>query len=74
MGDNIEHWFLIESVLVNLSAGGLESNVTSVEIDIAGQRISEEDMNTLCLQQMEILEKLRIDASLMFGDLKGFII
>ncbi len=37
----------IESVIVNLSAGGLASDVTTVEIDIAGHRISEEDMNAL---------------------------
>lgn len=37
----------IESVLVNLSAGGLRSDVTSVEIDIAGHRIAEDDMATL---------------------------
>ena len=49
----------IESVLVNLSAGGLESNVTSVEIDIAGQRISEEDMNVLLGQG-----RVRIDETI----------
>lgn len=37
----------IQSVLVNLSAGGLASDVTSVEIDIAGHRISEDDMGAL---------------------------
>ncbi len=37
----------IESVIVNLSAGGLDSDVTTVEIDIAGHRISEEDMGAL---------------------------
>ena len=37
----------IESVIVNLSAGGLDSDVTSVEIDIAGHRISEDDMSAL---------------------------
>lgn len=37
----------IESVIVNLSAGGLDSDVTTVEIDIAGHRISEEDMAAL---------------------------
>lgn len=37
----------IESVLVNLSAGALRSDVTSVEIDIAGHRIAEDDMTTL---------------------------
>ncbi|MGL6044456.1 MAG: cell division protein FtsA, partial [Sandaracinobacteroides sp.] len=37
----------IESVIVNLSAGGLDSDVTSVEIDIAGHRISEDDMQAL---------------------------
>jgi cell division protein FtsA len=37
----------IESVIVNLSAGGLDSDVTSVEIDIAGHRISEDDMGAL---------------------------
>ncbi|MCG2840470.1 cell division protein FtsA [Sandaracinobacter sp. RS1-74] len=37
----------IESVIVSLSAGGLDSDVTTVEIDIAGHRISEEDMATL---------------------------
>ncbi|MFN7400145.1 MAG: cell division protein FtsA [Sandaracinobacter sp.] len=37
----------IESVMVNLSAGGLDSDVTSVEIDIAGHRISEDDMAAL---------------------------
>ncbi|MBS3961002.1 MAG: cell division protein FtsA [Sandarakinorhabdus sp.] len=37
----------IESVFVNLSAGGLDSDVTSVEIDIAGHRISEDDMAAL---------------------------
>lgn len=40
----------IESVIVNLSAGGLDSDVTSVEIDIAGHRISEEDMGSLLAQ------------------------
>lgn len=37
----------IESVIVNLSAGGLDSDVASVEIDIAGHRISEDDMTAL---------------------------
>ncbi len=37
----------IESVIVSLSAGGLDSDVTSVEIDIAGHRISEDDMAAL---------------------------
>jgi cell division protein FtsA len=37
----------IESVIVSLSAGGLDSDVTTVEIDIAGHRISEEDMSAL---------------------------
>jgi cell division protein FtsA len=37
----------IESVIVNLSAGALDSDVTSVEIDIAGHRISEDDMAAL---------------------------
>ncbi len=37
----------IESVIVSLSAGGLDSDVTTVEIDIAGHRISEEDMVAL---------------------------
>lgn len=37
----------IESVLVNLSAGGLASGVTSVEIDIAGHRISGADLSRL---------------------------
>lgn len=37
----------IESVLVNLSAGGLDSDVATVEIDIAGQRISDADMAQL---------------------------
>lgn len=37
----------IESVIVNLSAGGLDSDVTTVEVDIAGHRISEEDMGAL---------------------------
>lgn len=37
----------IESVLVNISAGGLESDIASVEIDIAGHRISDEDMMAL---------------------------
>jgi cell division protein FtsA len=37
----------IESVIVSLSAGGLDSDVTTVEVDIAGHRISEEDMAAL---------------------------
>ena len=37
----------IESVLVNLSAGGLDSDITSVEIDIAGHRIAEDDVTAL---------------------------
>ncbi len=37
----------IESVLVNLSAGGLRSEIASVEIDIAGHRIAEDDMAAL---------------------------
>lgn len=37
----------IESVIVCLSAGGLDSDVTTVEIDIAGHRISEDDMAAL---------------------------
>jgi cell division protein FtsA len=37
----------IESVLVNLSAGGLASSVTSVAIDIAGHRISGADVSRL---------------------------
>lgn len=37
----------IETVLVNLSAGALESDVASVEIDIGGHRIAEDDMATL---------------------------
>ncbi len=37
----------IESVLVNISAGGLSSDVTSVAIDIAGHRISDSDMTRL---------------------------
>jgi cell division protein FtsA len=37
----------IESVIVNLSAGGLASDVASVEIDIAGHRIAEDDMQAL---------------------------
>ena len=37
----------IESVLINLSAGGLASSVTSVAIDIAGHRISGADLNRL---------------------------
>lgn len=37
----------VESVLVNLSAGGLKSDIASVEIDIAGQRIAEDDIGTL---------------------------
>ncbi len=40
----------IESVLVNLSSGEIASSVTTVEIDIAGQRISEEDMTVLLAQ------------------------
>ena len=40
----------IESVIVSLSAGGLDSDVTTVEIDIAGHRISEEDMGSLLAQ------------------------
>ena len=47
----------IESVIVNLSAGGLDSDVTSVEIDIAGQRISEEDMNALLAQGRARIEE-----------------
>jgi cell division protein FtsA len=37
----------IESVIVSLSAGGLDSDVATVEIDIAGHRISEDDMMAL---------------------------
>ncbi|MFA7440422.1 MAG: cell division protein FtsA [Sphingomonadaceae bacterium] len=37
----------IESVLVNLSAGGLDSDVMSVEMDIAGHRVSNDDMVSL---------------------------
>jgi cell division protein FtsA len=37
----------IESVLVNLSSGGIDSDVTSVEIDIAGHRICDSDIETL---------------------------
>jgi cell division protein FtsA len=37
----------VESVLVNLSAGGLESRVSAVEIDIAGHRIADADMERL---------------------------
>jgi cell division protein FtsA len=37
----------VESVLVNLSAGNLRSEIRSVEIDIAGHRIAEEDMAAL---------------------------
>lgn len=37
----------IESVVVSMSAGGLASEVASVEIDIAGQRIAESDMSAL---------------------------
>lgn len=37
----------IESVLVNVSAGGLASDVTSVAIDISGHRISDADMARL---------------------------
>ncbi|QMW22371.1 cell division protein FtsA [Sandaracinobacteroides saxicola] len=37
----------IESVLVNLSAGGLDSDVAPVEIDIAGHRIEDADVATL---------------------------
>lgn len=37
----------MESVVVNISAGGLESDVTSVEINIAGHQIADEDMQTL---------------------------
>lgn len=34
----------IESVLVSLSAGGLASDVASVEVDVAGERISDDNM------------------------------
>lgn len=37
----------VESVLVNLSAGDLSSDTTSVEIDIGGNKISESDLNAL---------------------------
>ncbi|WP_194744569.1 cell division protein FtsA [Thermaurantiacus tibetensis] len=37
----------IERVLVAISAGGLESSVTSVEIDIAGHRITQADLERL---------------------------
>lgn len=37
----------IESVIASLSAGGLDSDVTSVEIDIAGQQICDDDIMTL---------------------------
>ncbi len=37
----------IESVIVNLSAGNLDSDVTSVEIDIAGHRITDADVTAL---------------------------
>ncbi len=49
----------IESVVVSMSAGGLDSEVASVEIDIAGQRIAENDMAAL-LQA----GRLRIDETI----------
>jgi len=49
----------IESVLVNLSAGGLDSDVASVEIDIAGHRIAEDDVTALLAAGRQ-----RIDASI----------
>lgn len=39
--------FEIERVLVNMSAGALESDVTTVEIDVAGHRISDDDVGAL---------------------------
>ncbi len=37
----------VEDVVVNLSAGGLDSHVTAVEIDIGGHRIAADDMTRL---------------------------
>ena len=37
----------VEDVFVNLSAGGLASHVTPVEIDIGGHRIAQDDMTRL---------------------------
>ncbi len=49
----------IESVIVNLSAGDIESDVTTVEIDIAGHRISDNDMaNLLMAARTQIDEKI----------------
>ena len=40
----------VEEAFVNLSAGGLDSHVTAVEIDIGGHRIAQEDMNRLMIE------------------------
>lgn len=37
----------IESIIANLSAGGLDSDAVSVEVDIAGHRIEENDVDAL---------------------------
>lgn len=37
----------VEEAFVNLSAGGLDSHVTAVEIDIGGHRITQDDVNRL---------------------------
>ena len=37
----------VEEAVVNLSAGGLDSDVTAVEIDIGGHRIAKDDMDRL---------------------------
>ncbi|WP_448586525.1 cell division protein FtsA [Thermaurantiacus sp.] len=52
--------FEIESVRVNLSAGGLASHVTPVEIDIAGHRITSADMaRLLAAGRDELIEPIR---------------
>ncbi len=47
----------VDSILVNLSAGALQSDVASVEIDIAGHRIAEEDVAALLAAGRQRIEQ-----------------